>query len=246
MKYQVTILATLLAVNSYAVGLQDEIDRFKMQVAAANRSVVAAADRFKASYIATAGSPTETTITISHTNGGDKLNPVASIRYGFIDAHAGNSGNFSTGGIDNVGMYGMEVTFKANSVMSNIHPSLDGRKVLFLATGPDHHVIYTSGSTAGFANLADSEHMSQIGGFICRLKTLYGSATDSGSHPVKNASTTAAVSANTNGYPGQLTLDSQKTTNLFAQVMDADNIFSACGVPGALFNDMAASSASGA
>jgi len=244
MKYQVTILATLLAVSSYAVGLQDEIGRFRMQIAAANRSVVAAADRFKASYIATAGSLTETTITISHTNGGDMLNPVASIRYGFINAHAG-SGNFGTAGTDNVGMYGMEVTFKAKTVMSNIHPSLDGRKVLFLATGPDHHVIYTSASTAGFANLADREHMSQIGGFICRLKTAYAS-TATGSHPVKALGNGNDLTANANGYPGQLTLDDQKTTNLFSQVMDADNIFSACGVPGALFNDMAAVAASGA
>ena len=211
------LFTLLMATSAFAQfgGLATEVRRFVMQIEEASSSVDDAMVSMTAEY--TSGAAVISDRTYDFTSGTDKSqkqNPIATIKYGYVD-NSNDAFHVTTGG-DNVGMYIMEVTFKTNAQMTDIHPSLNGKTVLFVAHGPGPltKTIYTSSNTAGTANLVDYDSMSKIGGFMCFLKA-NRCTSSTGSMPVKTCDATAEV--NGGETPGFLVSQSQ-AINLFYYV----------------------------
>lgn len=235
-------LLILLSTSCYAQlpGLRGEIDRFVNQIDQASASIKDAMTTFTADYSSSAAAVADKVYTFTGTtSSADRQNPVASIRYGYVDAYASP---WLAAGADNLGMYTLEVTFKNFADYPDIHPSLANKTVLFVAygPGPQQNIIYTTGTTSGSANLADASTMSRISGFTCYLKTARCNATN-GNNPVKTCSGEDVINADpanpTVGHaPGMLD-SNHSQINLFYYVTGP---LSRCADQNAVKNSMGA------
>ena len=254
--FYISILSCIFLYSSCLASLLDEVETFKSQIAAASKLLDAAATSFITEYKAKSGYLTTTTITYDTTaNANDSLNPVKSIRYGFIDNsndaayYTSNASGFHTAGLDNHNLYAIELQFKSSDEKPDISVALSGRSVLFIAYGLNNDIIFTDGGS-GFTHLSPSSNaeagsMRDISGFICLLKTQYATAV-SGSMPQKTGDSFATIIDNAEGFPGKAIIRDNQQVNLFSSTRDVElyGLFTACSNAAALFNDMASSSAS--
>ena len=237
-------LLILLSTSCYAQlpGLRGEIDRFVNQVDQASASIKDAMTTFTADYSSSAAAVADKVYTFTGTtSSADKQNPVATIRYGYVDAY---DTPWQAAGADNIGMYTLEVTFKNFSDYPDIHPSLANKTVLFVAygPGPQQNIIYTTSNTSGTANLADASTMSRISGFTCYLKTARCISPDSDTdNPVKTCLdeegiNTDPVNTSVGHAPGMLD-SNHSQINLFYYVTGP---LSRCADQNAVKNSMGA------
>ena len=229
---------TTIGVHAQQSGLAGEIKRFVMQIEEASPNVADAMTAMQAEY--TSGAATLGDRTYDFTAGTDKShkqNPIATIKYSYVDDYS--NAFHVVAGADNSRMYVMEVTFKTTSQYADIHPSLAGKTVMFVANGigPLHTTIYTNQSggsnVQGTANLATHDLMSRIGGFSCKLKA-NRCTSSAGSDPVKTCEATAAVNG---GVAPGLIVTSSNNINLFYYVSGP---FSLCADQNSLKDSMGA------
>jgi hypothetical protein len=218
----ITLLAAVGAILSPSaqaqqIGLRGVISSFVTQVDQASAAISDAMASFTAEYSSSAAAvgDREFNFVTSGTDLSRTQNPLASIKYGFVDTY---SEFFDAAGADNTGMYVIEAKFKTASQMPDIHPALAGKVVQFVAYGPGplNSTIYTTGSTSGSAYLSDYDTMSRIGGFTCLLKSARCTATD-GSNPTKTCTSGSEETINGGLAPGMIN-NSSNTINLFYYV----------------------------
>ena len=231
--FSALVLLSASPAKAQMSGLRGEITRFVNQIDEASGAVSDAMASFTAEFSSGAAVVSDRSYSFTGTDIAQKQNPIASIRYGYVDSH---SDFFVASGADNVGMYTLEVTFKNPSSYPDIHPSLSGKTVLFVAhgPGPNYKTIYTTGSTAGTANLADYDSMSRISGFSCHLKSERCNG-EQGSQPSRTCLGTN-LALNGGEAPGMI-VNNTNNINLFYYVHGP---FSLCADQFALRNSMGA------
>ena len=229
--FSTLILLSATPVKAQMSGLRGEITRFVNQIDEASGAVGDAMASFTAEFSSGAAIVSDRSYSFSGSDIAKKQNPISSIRYGYVDDH---SNFFVASGSDNVGMYALEVTFKTPTDYPDIHPSLSGKTVLFIAhgPGPSYRTIFTTDNTAGTANLADYDSMSRISGFSCHLKSQRCDAAQ-GSLPSKTCSGTN-LTINNGEAPGMI-VNNTNNINLFYYVHGP---FSLCADQFALRNSM--------
>jgi len=237
-KGYLALLATLgafLAPVSHAqlVGLRSEIGRFVTQIDESSQAVSDAMASFTAEYSSGAAVVADREYDLtSSTDRAQIQSPIAKIRYGFVDNY---SNFFTAAGADNTGFFVLEVQFKTPTQYPDIHPSLAGKTVEFIAHGPGplYNTIYTNSTSPGTANLSNYDSMSRIGGFTCFLKSSRCTSTDGGtSNPTKLCNSTEAINASQ--APGML-VNNSNNINLFYYVTGP---FALCADQYALRNAM--------
>ena len=254
------LLPFFLVFTTVHASIENEIALFQSQVANAAVLVKSTAEQMKARYKQGRGDIGVTVVDYNTANAVDYLtNPIKTIRYGYVDTTT-QTGTFKSAGRDNYGQYVIEVAFKGKTEKADISPSLDGRTVLFIATGGENNLIYTNSSPdskEGFEYLkggAVPSSMTSIKGFICRLKTAYATSV-TGSYPYQqqNGSFKTNIDHSVDGtdvdsYAGKLVLDEDTTSsgasvsiNLFSYTIGpAYSMFAACSDANAPYNDNAA------
>ena len=224
-------IASAVGSSITRTGIAGSAQEFTNIIAQSSNAVENAMQQMQADYLSKSAALTTDTVYSFSTSTGDsasRSSPIATIRYGFVDAY---NSNWSVAGADNVRMYALEVTFKTFANYPSQHPLLAGKSVVFIAhgTGVNPPTIYTSSTSAASSTLSDPDTMSAINGFTCFLKkTRCTDAASTWPNRVCTEGNTEAV--NSGERPGVYTGTADATTptvNFFHFVNSGP--FAACG-----------------
>ena len=186
-----SLIPAIFLVTSMHASLIDEIAFFKSQILSAVPVINSAAQAFKTDYKANGANVPITTITFGTSNVDDFANPIYTIKYGLVTSKnvANCSGScdstlFDTAGVNDRGLYILEVKFKTGTQKKDISPALDGRFATFFALGNQSDLISFNSSGSSFNGvragtttpdttmLSQAPSMKSIKSFLCKLKTL--------------------------------------------------------------------------
>ncbi len=219
-----------ISLHAVPAGMEHEIDRFLAQIHQSSPLLNNALSRFQTAYSSSLSTHTVSEYLATSDDIASASSPINKIIYGYVsyDNSSTKYTNFTSAGVDNAGMFVLEVQFKSVEDKPDISPFLNGKTLLFVAygSGLNNPIIYKNSDTGYLGGgISHDSAMTSIGGFTCFNKTKRCQASSaSGDHPAKTCySGIFAVpllnqSVRTGFYSG----NSGSDLNLFYYVTDAD------------------------
>ncbi len=217
--------------------------KFYDQLNAANTYVSQIYKTFNFAYERHLFDTTKVRFNLSKRSSADK-NPIREIQYGLVN-HT-NDGlmynvkkeGYESCGVDNHGMFVIEVRFKSTAEMPSISPLLAGKVILFVATDNTGIPIYLPVSDNELSDY--SLIPKSISSFSCHIKSKIATSAIGSPIALKGISF-APLPSNQSSLPGLKSLTNIDPRFMFKLAVDATRygLFAGCGNRFAPSNDMA-------